>query len=461
MPTLAANVMRQVARPVVDKIEQSADVLGKRALIETTPKAMARDAVATGTRATLNPELAKLLDNPTTANEVTFHLSTQASHQALLDSIARAQHSYYVETFIWHDDKMGKEAADALIKRKQEVEATGQKFDAKVLIDWIGLRDSGGNDMPMVNYLRRHGIDVKVFSPGYLNAKAMRVAPLTHRKLYIEDGRQFITGGRNIGNEYELATYQVPGTQQHELSWNDLLYTVKGEETGRVIDRFFTDWKKAGGRVPARAKWPVVEPAKGANVPIQSVVTDPYTNTKEILSKHLQAIAAAKKDVVAVYPYFSDDALINALIAAKKANPGLRVRAMMPSCKEASHDGSIYALLNHETARRLLNGGVEVRWFGGGEIKGQEVTRFSHLKGMAVDGELLSIGSGNADARTFADNHELNTLIHDRPTAQRYLNTILEPEWNESTPATIADLNKDSLWDRAKQKALRLFEGLL
>ncbi|HEY9721928.1 MAG TPA: phosphatidylserine/phosphatidylglycerophosphate/cardiolipin synthase family protein [Oscillatoriaceae cyanobacterium] len=457
MPAIAESIVRQIASPAARKLEQSAG----RELTASTCKTVARDTLAKAARATLNPDLAKLLDNPTLANQVTFHLSTEESHQALLQSIANAQHSFYVETFIWHNDQAGKEVADALINRKQAVEAAGGKFDAKVLVDWIGLHDAGGDDQPMVDYLRKNGVDVKIFSPGYLNLDAMRVAPITHRKLYIQDGSQFITGGRNIGNEYELPTYTVPGTNTTEVSWNDMLYTVKGEETGRILDRFFTDWKKAGGKVPHRAAWPTVEPHVGPKVAVQSIVTDPYSRTKEILAKHMQAIAAAKKDIVAIYPYFSDDDLINALIAAKKANPALRVRAVMPSCAEPSHDGSLYAVLNRETARRLLNGGVEVRWYAGGEVDGKAVNRFSHMKGMAIDGELLSIGSGNADARTYADNHELNTLIHDRETAQRYMNLVAEPEWAQSTPATIADLNKDSLWDRTKQKVLRLFEFAL
>jgi cardiolipin synthase len=399
--------------------------------------------------------------SPSKFNEVTFHVSPEESKQALLDAIAGAKRSFYIETFIWHDDEAGREIVDALGKRKQAAEAKGEAFDVKVLIDYTGLRGSAGglSDTKILDRFKEWGIEVKEFAKGLIDWKNRKIAPITHRKLYIADGTQFITGGRNIGNEYINPTYTLKsGNQEH--SWHDLLYTVKGQETGRVLDEFFTNWERAGGTRPAST--PLVIPAlKGGGARIQTVTTNPHTDAKGIREAHTKLIAGAKKEIVAMYPYFSDDTLIAQLIAAKKANPKLSVKVILPSAKEESHEGSIYGSLNRESARQLLAAGIEVRMFGGGQVNGKEVQRFSHMKGMVVDGQVLSIGSANADARTYNDNHELNTLIADSKTVKDYVAKVVTPNWTQAKPITLAELNQDSTWERFKQKVLEAVDLFL
>lgn len=350
----------------------------------------------------------------------------------------------------------------------------------RVLIDWLGLRQGsgGGNDTDVVRQMRDHGFEVREFSPGYYSKSAKALIPITHRKFYIADGDQFISGGRNIGNEYLKPHYDVksePGffarlwarltggeakpsvTPEH--SWHDLLYTVRGAETGRVLDEFYQNWERAGGKRPEQL--PGVLRDGGGSARVESVVTDPHAKEYGLREAHFGAIRGAKRDIVAIYPYFSDDDLVNELIAAKQANPALKVRVMMPANKEASHEGTVYSLLNKETARQLLEAGVEVRMFEGGEKDGKPVQRFSHMKGMVVDGELLSIGSANGDARTFNNNHELNTLISDAATVRDYMTRIVEPDWASATPITREELAAAPWSERVKRRVLEALDGLL
>jgi phosphatidylserine/phosphatidylglycerophosphate/cardiolipin synthase-like enzyme len=172
-------------------------------------------------------------------------------------------------------------------------------------------------------------------------------------------------------------------------------------------------------------------------------------------------IANAQKEIVAIYPYFSDDKLVQALIDAKKKNPALTVKVMMPANREAGREGSVYSLLNKLSARQLMAAGIEVRMFAGGSVKGQPVDRFSHFKGMIVDQAVLSIGSGNGDGRTFKKNHELNTVIADKAAAQDFLNQVVNPDWAAAEPVTQKDLDADSLWTRIKQQVLEVFDFML
>lgn len=453
LESIAKNVAKDGARALGRRSETAVAKVAKqeaKAVSTQAADTLVRQEVRT-TRA------AAALTNPTVANKVTFHVDAEASHQALLSSIANAKESYYIETFIWHNDDKGREVIEALAKRIQRAKAEGKPFDAKVIIDWFGLRQGTGGqgDKAIPDMLRAVGVDVKEFSQGYI--KDGMITPITHRKLHIQDGTHFITGGRNIGDEYLAATYKHPSGRT-DLAWHDLFYTVEGTETGRIRDEFFKNWERAGGTTPTNLA-PVL-PARGGSAKVQTVVTNPHTKTYSLRQAHSELIAKAEKEIVLIYPYFSDDKLIDQLIAAKKKNPNLSIKVMLPSAREASKEGGIYELLNKESARQLIDHGIEIRMFGGGVVKGQQVERFSHFKGMAVDGQILSIGSANGDARTYKNNHELNTLIQDPSAVADFFRQVITPDWNSAKPLTQADL-KQSFMTRVKQTLLEWFDFLL
>jgi cardiolipin synthase len=376
---------------------------------------------------------------------VSFHFSTQDSRRALLDSIQDARKSYYVETFIWHNDEAGHEVLQALAAKKK----ADPDFDVKILIDGFGLRQGSGghNDTAIVDELRKIGAEVLEYRPTWHSPETKQAVPLayTHRKLYIADGEQFISGGRNIGNEYLKPKYKLAEQGVTEHSWHDMLFTVKGDETGRVLDEFMKNWERAGGTRPAQM--PQVVPSATGTARIQSFTTDPIAGTQELWEAQSRAIQNAEREIVARYPYFSDDELVAELIRAKQAKPELNVKVLLPANKEASHEGDIYSALNKETATQLSQAGIEVRMFEGG-------------KAMSVDGELLSIGSANADARTFNGNHELNTFIADREATRKF-NAMTARDWRESRPVTLADLAPASADEAQKRGVLEALDFLL
>lgn len=401
---------------------------------------------------------AAVLKNPTLRNKVTFHVNAADSHAAMLESIRTAKSSFYVETFIWHNDEAGNEIIQALGDRIKRAKAEGKTFDAKVMIDWFGLRQGtgGASDVEVVNKLRAAGVETLEFARGYLDEG--KLIPITHRKFYIKDGSSFMTGGRNIGDEYGKATFKNPKGAV-EPAWHDLLYTVEGEETGRIIDQFFRNWERAGGKVPAVK--PEIVPHATGRTKIESFITDPHVKIRTLQKAHLDLVANAEREIIVMYPYLSDDKFVDALIQAKKKNPALSVKIILPANKEASAEGGVYSLLNKESARQLMKVGAEVRMNAGGVLDGKAVNRFSHFKGFVVDRKIVSVGSANGDARTFAKNHELNTIIADTATAADFLKQVADKDWANSTPLTQADLKADSLWVRIKQKALEVLDFLL
>ena len=399
------------------------------------------------------------LDNPTYHNKVTLHVSPDESRLAILDAIKNAKEAFWLEIFIWHNDESGQEIAQALIDRKRLAEERGEPFDMKILIDWSGLRDATNpaKDTEIVKFLRDNGIEVREFNVGAVDPTATGATPITHRKLFIQDGTKYLSGGRNIGDEYLKPTFFSPG-KQSERSWHDLMFTVEGDETARIQREFLKNWVAAGGKVPARI--PKATPAKGGTAWVQSVVTDPHLHKKELRETQLKLIRNAQSEIRIVYPYFSDDAMIQELILAKKRNPKLDIKVMMPGKGERGIPGFLYNNLNLESARQLLEAGVDVRFLSLFNVGNEQVESFSHFKAMAVDGKVLSIGSANGDARTLSQNHELNSIIFDRPAAKKFIDEQLEPDWKLAKPVKLADIAALPFWKKWVMKILESVDFL-
>lgn len=249
------------------------------------------------------------------------------------------------------------------------------------------------------------------------------------------------------------STYELSGGER-VLGWHDLLYTVAGEETGRLREAFFKNWERAGGKRPADPA-PVVPDPVG-QVAMETITTDPQARAYGLREAHERLMRHAEREIVAIYPYFSDDRLIESMIEAKRRNPALSVKVLLPGVRQKGKQGLMYEVLNEESAMQLLKAGAEVRLFDGA---GSD--RFSHFKGLAIDGEILSLGSANADARTYKNNHELNTLIEDVETARDFYRQVISPDWASARPVTRAELAQAGLTRRVARKVLEFFDFLL
>lgn len=410
-----------------------------------------------------------LLTDATLHNTVTYHESADESREALLSAIWNAKRSFHIETFIWRADTSGMEVANALIAKVHEARVQGRPFDAKVLVDSIGLVGGPtGHDGDMIDYLNANGVEARIFNRHKFSLRQMGV-PLTHRKLYIADAERYLIGGRNIGDEYLQPTYRLdvrdPASEMN--SQHDFLMTVRGEEAARVEREFFENWARAGGKVPDRLPRPV--PAPDGHTAIQTFTTDPVAHEYGIRDVHLRAIASARKDVLLITPYLGDRQLLDALAQAKTKNtetrsqllaratneeerravnalvPELQIRVLVPRTGEANKRDINYEM-EMMSARKLLKAGVQVRITSGGQDHGTPVQRFSHFKALMVDHEVLSVGSANADHRTYHDNHEVVNLVADPKKVEEFHRTIARSDWETAQPIDRTWIKTHSSW---------------
>lgn len=157
-------------------------------------------------------------------HQVTILSNGLSALEARLQMIERAQKSIDVEYFIYRTDTSARLFTQALVKKAK------QGVKVRVLLDtFMVVKDLN----PFYTHeMEKNGIEVKYFNKaGPLSIKYGQYR--NHRKLLAIDGKEAITGGRNIGDEYfDLS---------NEYNFMDRDIYMKGEIV-KSIDKTFTDF---------------------------------------------------------------------------------------------------------------------------------------------------------------------------------------------------------------------------
>lgn len=353
----------------------------------------------------------RLLRRSTRDNDLKLHVDGDAAYGALRDLIRSARKSIWIETFIWHNDGTGVEIAQLLRKRALE------GIDVRVLADATGTRDKD-EDRNVLRILQDHQIPVRLFNPYIVDGSN---AFVTHRKLYLADGERALTGGMNIGNEYE-----------HD--WHDLLAEVRGTAARQMHQEFVFGWNHSkDGPEQDLAIPPPSTPAPGKGV-ARLAVTSPQVGgdrSQEIKFALSAAMRAAKKRIRTFHTYLSDPDFVNDMKAAAKR--GIAVELLIPD----ENDVKAFKYIDRHYAGKLAEAGASVRLYD---------RRISHVKYLSVDNVWVSLGSANADSRSMYSNEELNILCADPLFAQEADRRVFEKDWAESRIPTYDDLRVPLVW---------------
>lgn len=168
-----------------------------------------------------------------------------ASLEERLQMIERAEKTIDIEYFIYRVDKSAKIFTNALIKKARE----GVKI--RMLLDYFMVKSDLS---PFYTHeLEKYGIEIKYFNTtSSLNAFSGQYR--NHRKVLLIDGKEAITGGRNIGDEYfDLS---------HEYNFLDRDLFVKGEIVNDIQKTFNELWIAKKSVKVAREERPVIYDGK-------------------------------------------------------------------------------------------------------------------------------------------------------------------------------------------------------
>ncbi len=320
-------------------------------------------------------------------NQVTLLQNGTAYFPAIEAAIDQARHEIYLESYIYQDDAIGQQIADAL-KR-----AARRGVKIYVLVDGYG---SKGLPQSVRDQLRANGVQILTFrrkiSPWTFRRKRLR---RLHRKIVVVDREIAFVGGINIIAELEKTEGMLPRY--------DFAVAVQGPLVDVIrlsAQRLWSmvAWKRfRKGTVRS-----VALPAStftGGVMSANFLVRDNFHHRRDIEAAYLRAIKQAKSEIILANAYFLPGvdfrhALINA------AGRGVRVVLLLQG--KSDHPLQHYA--SQALYGNFLAAGIEIY---------QYHKSFLHAKVAVIDGYWATVGSSNIDPFSLLLSREANVVVND------------------------------------------------
>lgn len=364
--------------------------------------------------------------NLTTGNSIEVLQSGDIAYAAMLAAIRSAQRSVLLETYIFDNDQIGRQFADAL------GEAVVRGVEVRVLVDAVGARYSTPS---IIGLLRSKTVRAEVFNGKLIMGLRLPYANLrTHRKILIVDGATAFTGGMNIraGFTTEFAK---------EKAAQDTHFCIKGPVVTDLFHTASEDWRFTTDEHLSSPAWSMTPPAQGPaeGLMVRAVPSGP---DKSIETNHkimMGAFSVAQRHIRIMSPYLLPDReWVSALITA--ARRGVVVDIVVPAVNNlVLVDMAMTAQFD-----QLLKDGCRI-W----RAKGA----FNHSKLMSVDDVWAYVGSSNLDPRSLRLNFEIDLEIYDAKTGKEIARRI-DQHVATGTRVNLADL-------KARPFSRRLMERIV
>lgn len=303
-----------------------------------------------------------------------------------------AQHSIYLETYIFAADETGRMVADALRR------AAARGVVVRVLLDGFG---SAELPQHWVNELRMAGIEVQWFrrevSPFTLRRSRKRRLLRLHHKLAVMDGEVAFVGGINIIDDIpEYSDFTVPRL--------DYAVRVQGAVTGEIHAAMRRLWgvvlwvnfRKRGKEIRRL----VLDKDEHVVVPgITFLLRDNLRHRRDIERAYLKAIAGAQHEIIIANAYFLPGRIFRR--ALKQAvRRGVRIVLLL----QGKVEYRLQHYATHALYEQLLVLGVEIYEYQASHM---------HAKVAVVDGQWATVGSSNIDPFSLLLAREANLAIRD------------------------------------------------
>jgi len=349
-------------------------------------------------------ELDRLTGEKQSAGKIRYLVDGEAFFPRFVDAVGSARASVHVRLYIFDNDDVALRIADLLKRRSQEI-------DVKVLLDGLGTYGAAAAspDYSPHGQERDRSIDAYLTQDSKVRVRMLSNPWLTgdHTKSIIIDEHTAFIGGMNIGREYRY-------------EWHDLMV----ELTGPVVDTLRTDFHKTWTQqtfLGDLRRWMArVKPVNAAgpdDYPIRVLVTAPQK--QQILQTQLAGIRRAQRRIYIQNAYFTSDAILYELAAARRR--GVDVRVIIPY----RNDSGVINRSNAMAANAMLANGIRVYIYPG----------MSHLKGAVYDG-WACLGSANFDSLSFAVNKELNIATSHGPAVEEFVERVFVPDFAKSVELT-------------------------
>ena len=313
-----------------------------------------------------------------TAGSVEFLIDGDEFFPRLINSINQAESSVKIRTYIFDNDDYALKIANLLKKRSRQINVAVLLDGLGTIIGSMAASESLPSDFEAPTSIKRflkRDSDIRVrMSPNIWLAG-------DHSKTIVIDDQLAFLGGMNIGREYRY-------------DWHDLMVELRGPIVRTLQRDFDTSWARSGllGDFAVQINSDVLagdNSATESSHPLRLLYT--RVHNSQIYRAQLEAIRRARSYVYIQNAYFSDDAILHALIKARLR--GVDVRVILPS----EGDSRPMDRSNALAVNALIRRGVRTYLYPG----------MSHVKAAIYDG-WACFGSANFDKLSLRVNKEIN-----------------------------------------------------
>lgn len=338
---------------------------------------------------------------------------------ALEAALGRARREIFLESYIFKYDETGQRIAEALKA------AARRGVTTHLLLDGFGSKSLPQN---VVDDLRASGVQLLFFRPdAYLFRFKRHRLRRMHRKLAVIDTTIAFVGGINVIDDMDTPG-QIPPRYDYAVG-------VSGPLLGDILQSArhlwaMVAWFHLRSR-RSRSHRRIVLPEKQGHIEAAFVQRDNIRHRHDIEETYLDAIAAARHEIIIANAYFLPGRRFRqALIQAAKR--GVRVVLLL--------QGRVEYLLLHFASRALygvlLDAGIEIYAY---------QKSFLHAKVAVVDSRWCTVGSSNIDPFSLMLAREANIVA---------LNAHFATELRESLLLAIGEGAERIEPDRWKQQPL-------
>jgi cardiolipin synthase len=321
-------------------------------------------------------------------NHIRLLEDAQENYPAWLDAIAAAEHHVHFESYIIHDDEIGRAFADALAAKARDGVAV------RLVYDWWGCLGTASRSF--WRRLRQAGVQVRCYNPPRWDSPLGWVSR-DHRKTVSVDGEVGFVSGLCVGQMW------LGDPSKNVGPWRDTGVEVRGPSVARIEQAFAELWATLGepiadGELGARGT-----PPPAGDTALRIVASLPVTAGLLRVNELVAALAQQRLWLTDAY-FVGTTGYMTALREA--ARGGVDVRLLVPGVS----DVPMVRSLSRAGYRTLLEAGVRVFEWNGAML---------HAKTAVADSQWARVGSTNLNIASWFGNCELDVLVEDESFACR------------------------------------------
>lgn len=310
-----------------------------------------------------------------------------------------------------------------------------QGVEIRILYDSLGSYQLRGRPKKQFQDI---GVKIHPIMPIRLKNLLFSLNFRNHRKIVVIDNTVAFTGGVNVSDKYIK--------HKNELGkWKDAHLKLEGPIVNDLHMIFLKDYFFASKKEEFNINDYLFEQKAVGEINAQVVAGGPDSMHPTIMQQYIGMMNQAKTSVRIANPYFvPGEAFLQSLKIT--ALEGVDITLLVP--KKSDSNAAKFAMFSH--FEELLQVGVKIYLR----------EDFSHSKIMVVDDDLVSIGSGNFDIRSFELNYETNILMYDKGT-NKELTLEFDRICKKADEVTLERFQNRSLWLKFLEGLFKFFKPLI